>query len=309
MNRFAEIEAFVAVVDTGSMSAAAQRLGIAVSAVSRRIGELESRLGVRLANRSTRGFSPTPLGMKYFEKCQCIIADFAEADSLVIDEEAVTSGPLKIAAPLSFGINHLSPVFNAFAKAHPGIRFDLDFSDRRVDLVDDGFDLAIRIDSLEDSGLIARKLFDIQHLVTASPDYWKRNGFPRHPNDLSSHTALVYRTGTSPTKWPYLDPGGKPGTVQVEPRFITKNGDLLVKAAQSGLGVTLEPSFVCAHAIASGSLVPALTKYSWYGMSAYVVYPPGRPLPKRARAFVDALVSSFFGQPEWDRAIAHLIDV
>lgn len=303
MSRFAELETFVAVVETGSFSAASKRLGLAISAVSRRVSELETRLGVRLANRSTRGFAVTSVGRAYYEKAIAILADMAEADASVTGDEAAMSGVVRIAAPLSFGVKHLGPILHQYAEERPLLRFDIDLSDRRVDLIEEGFDLAIRIGSLQDSSLIAKKLFPIHHVVAASPDFWKEHGTPKQPRDLEGLPAITYRIGSDPSSWFYQDSQGRRGKINVVPRYTVTNGDFAVQAAVKSLGIILEPTFVCVDQILNGSLQPVLPDYKWFDMSAYAIWPPGRPLPQRVKNLVDHLADTLAEPTPWDTSL------
>ena len=303
VNRFSELETFVAVVEAGSLSAAAARLGIAVSAVSRRVGELETRLGVRLANRSTRGFAVTPLGLDYYARCVRLLADLEEADASVSGADAALGGTLRLAAPLSFGVLHLAPALERFLAERPALALDLDLSDRRVDLVEEGIDLAIRIGRLEDSRLVARRLFEVHHVVAASPRWWDRHGRPRTPSDLAGQPALRYRARTAPRAWRFTAPDGRDGELRLEPRYTATNGDVLLDAAVAGLGVVREPTFLAASAIADGRLEPVLLDHAWEPMAAYVVYPQGRPLPARARRLLEHLVATFDEPCPWDATV------
>lgn len=302
MDRFSEIETFVAVVEAGSLSGAAKRLGVAVSAVSRRMNELEARLGVRLANRSTRGFATTPLGLQYYEDGVRLLADLAQADGQARGSAAALTGTVRIAAPLSFGIKELAPVLADIANKAPSLRLDIDFSDRRVDVVSEGFDLAIRIGELEDSSLIARKLFDVRHVLAASPYYWERAGIPATPDNLAQHAILAYRGSRLGTKWRYRDPNGREGMVSVAPRIIANNGDALAVFCERGLGVILEPEFIVRDAIARGALASALDPFRFIGVAAYAVYPPGRALPARARHVLEGLTAVDFAHAAVPRA-------
>ncbi|MEE9319807.1 MAG: LysR family transcriptional regulator [Granulosicoccus sp.] len=303
MSRFTELETYIAVVETGSLSAAAARLGIAVSAVSRRIGELETRLGVRLANRSTRGMSPTSLGESYYQRSVRLLADLAENDASVVGDCAAFSGELRVAAPLSFGIRHLGAALNRFARELPALNLHVDFSDRRVDLVEEGFDLAVRIGKLEDSSLVARQLFKVRHVVAASPAYWDLHGRPEKPDDLKNLTALVYRNGSQPHHWQYQTPDGQSGELQLQTRYTATNGDVLIEAAIGALGLTIQPTFIAHKAIASGELEPVLLDVDWGEMACYAVFPQGRPLPSYARRFVDFLVNEFPEPTSWDKGV------
>lgn len=300
MDRFAELQTFVAVVEAGSFSEAAKRLGIAVSAVSRRVDELEDRLGVRLANRSTRGFAPTPLGLDYYNSSLRLLADLAEVDATARGDAGALVGRVRIAAPVSFGIPYLAPILTEIAQKAPDLVLDLDVNDRRVDLVGEGFDLAIRVGELQDSGLMARKLFDVRQVACASPNYWKAHGKPDHPEQLKDHDILAYRGSDVGLTWRYRDPSGEEGYTIVTPRLVCNNGDVLVQAAKDGLGIALEPSFICGSALTEGSLESCLTEFQFYEMATYAVFAPGRPLPARVRYIIDRLVEAFRQPLPWE---------
>lgn len=300
MDRFAELQTYVAVVEAGSFSAAARRLGIAVSAVSRRMDELEDRLGVRLANRSTRGFAPTPLGLDYYNSSVRLLADLAEADLNARGDDGALAGRVRIAAPISFGVPYLAPLLTRIAKGSPNLVLDLDVNDRRVDLIGEGFDLAVRIGELKDSSLIARKLFDVRQVVCASPAYWKAHGKPAHPDQLKDHDILAYRGSDVRLIWKYRDPHGVEGSIGVTPRVVCNNGEVLVQAAKEGLGIVMEPSFICGNALANSSLEPCLQDFSFFDMATYAVFAPGRPLPARVRYIIDRIIDEFKPPLPWD---------
>ncbi len=301
MDRFADMRMFVAVVDAGSISGAAERLAVAKSAVSRRLAELETRLGAQLLHRTTRRLGLTDNGRAFFERAQRILADLEEAEQAVSQAHGAIRGRLKVALPLSFGLLHLAGLINEFMGLHPEVEFDLDFNDRQIDLMQEGFDLAIRIARLPDSSLIARKLAPIRHVACASPDYLARHGTPMRADDLAGHAGLVYSNLANPGLWSYVGPDGLPGSVQVPAKLRANNGDFLRRAAIAGQGVILHPTFYLNDAIRSGALVPLLTDHAWPEVNAYAVYPPTRHLSRRVRAFVDFLAEKLAGEPDWDR--------
>ena len=300
MHRFAELQAFVAVVDGGSFTAAAERLGTAKSAVSRRVSTLEQRLGVQLIRRTTRRLDITESGRSFYEHSARILADLDEAESAVQQQHGTLHGSLRIALPLSFGIRHMSRPVGEFARQHPDLRFDLDLNDRRIDLLEEGLDLAIRIGHLRDSSLIARKLFAIRSVVCAAPSYLQEHGEPERPEALADHACLVYGNLPDPERWACRDSDGREVRVKVRPVMRSNNGDFLLKAAVNGLGIVQQPTFIAASAICSGELVPLLSRYQWPETPAYAVYPPTRHLSYRVRAFIDYLAAYFSGVPEWD---------
>lgn len=290
MDRFVELTTFVAVIDSGSLSGAANRLSVAVSAVSRRLTELESRLGVTLANRSTRGLAPTSAGREYYTHAVALLDAFERADRSVSGGEAALGGTLRVAVPLSYGLNVVAPELHRFAAERPGIRLDVDYSDRRVDLIEEGIDVAVRIGELADSNLVARRLADIRHVVAASPEYWERVGRrPTKPDELAELDGLCYRARGSRQRWSWIDPAGSPGAVGVRIRYSSSNGDALVAAAEQGLGVLCEPDFIARAAIAAGKLEVVLPNWAWMPMSAWIVLPQGRQVSPRARDLVERL--------------------
>jgi DNA-binding transcriptional LysR family regulator len=304
MDKFEDIQAFIAVVDAGSFTAAAERLGSAKSAVSRRVSALEERLGVQLLHRTTRVQSLTQTGRSFYEHGTRILADLEEAEAAVQQEHGELRGTLRLALPLSFGVRHMCGPIASFSKQHPKVHFDLDLNDRRVDLIEDNFDLALRIGRLSDSSLIARRLFDVRAVVCASPNYLNLHGTPQTPDDLRDHQCLVYSNLADPNKWGFEDRDGNKGTVKVSRVMTASSGDFLANAAAHGMGVVIQPTFIASQAIRSGKLVPVLTDYSWPISPAYAVYPPTRHLSYRVRAFIDFLAEKFAGIPQWDRDCA-----
>ena len=299
MNRFAEIEAFVAVIETGSFSAAAERQGVAISAVSRRVDEMEARLGVSLTERSTRGVKATERGREYYTHCLRLLFDLSEADNAVSGEEGPIKGLIRVACPPAFGLRYLAPLANEFAVTHPEVQFDIEMSDRAVDLAEGGFDFAIRLGHSDDPTLTSEPLFAVRYVVAASPAFWDQYGRPDKPEDLTGFPALAYRVGLDPTRWRFSRPNGQKLDVQLSPRIVANNGTVLVDAAKAGLGVCLEPDFVCNDAIQEGSLETVLNDHHTYGRDAELVRPSVRPLSKRADEFADTLRKVFAKTAPW----------
>lgn len=297
------METFVRVVEAGSISAAADSLGIAKSAVSRRITDLEARLGAQLFRRSTRRLSMTDTATGFYERCRRILADVDEAEQAVAEQHGTLRGRLRVAVPLSFGLLHLGPAIGDFLKTHPDVEFDLDFNDRQVDLLAQGFDVALRIADLPDSSLVARRLAPIRMLVCASPAYLQQHGTPRTPEDLADHACLTYSNQPDPEIWTYTGPDGRPVNIGVRSRLQANNGDFTTQAAIAGYGITRQPTFILYRPITEGALVPILTAYTWPGVHAYAVYPQTRHLSQRVRAFVDFLAERFAGIPYWDTGL------
>ncbi len=303
MDRFDALDNFVRVVEAGSISGAAERRQIAKSAVSRRLAELEQHLGVQLFRRTTRRMDLTDTGRSLYERALRLLADLQETELAVSSAHGALSGSLRVAAPLSFGLLHLSSAVNEFLRLHPDIQFDLDFNDRQVDILQESFDVAIRIADLEDSSLIARRIAPIRTVLTASPAYLQASGTPETPQALAAHRCLVYTNLPEPAVWRYQDAQGRAGQVRVTAALKANNGDFLKRAAIGGQGVTLQPVFICYEAIERGELVPLLTDCTWRSVNAYAVYPQTRHLSQRVRAFVDFLQTRFAGVPYWDRCL------
>jgi DNA-binding transcriptional LysR family regulator len=225
-----------------------------------------------------------------------ILADVEEAEQAVSREHGRLHGRLRVALPLSFGLLQLGPAITAFLRAHPEVEFELDFNDRQVDLLAEGFDLALRIGDLADSTLIARRLATIQSCVCASPAYLERAGIPAHPDELARHACLTYSLVPEPQVWRYTTPDGKLGSVRVSSRLQANNGDFLHRAALEGQGIVLQPLFIVQRSLAEGRLSSLLTEYEWPATSAHALYPHTRHLSHRVRAFIDFL-SDWFSKP------------
>lgn len=303
MDRFEEMHTFVRVVEAGSLSAAADRLDIAKSAVSRRLAELEARLGVQLLNRTTRRINLTDSGRQFYQRCQRILADLDETEQQVSSEHAELRGTIRIAAPLSFGITHLAPVLDDFLTEHGEVSLDLDLNDRLVNLMDEAVDLAIRIGRLEDSSLVARRLAPARLVVCASPGYLRQHGEPRHPNELVHHQGLTYSYISEGQLWQFIQPDGSPLSVRVPYRMRANNGDVLLRAAIDGLGILATTTFIAYDAINQGLLKPILCDYTLKEANVYAIYPAQRHLPRRVRLLIDYLVSRFGDTPYWDTCL------
>lgn len=303
MDRLDAMTTFVRVVDTGSVSAAAEYLEVAKSAVSRRLRDLEAHLGAELLRRTTRRLTLTETGRAYYERCVRILADVTEAEDAVSSQHGELAGRLRVAAPLSFGLLHLQPAIDDFLATHPRVQFDLDLNDREVDLVAEGFDVGVRIAQLPDSSLIARRLAPIRAIACAGPDYLDRKGVPSDPQELTQHECLVYSNLQEPAVWRYVDGNGQKRRVHVRARLSANNGDFIRQAAVAGNGIILSPTFIVYRDIAEGRLVPILEDTEWPVLQTYALYPQTRHLSARVRAFVDFLVVRFAGEPYWDAHI------
>lgn len=300
MDRFEDLRAFVQTVESGNLTRAAETLQVATSAVSRRIKDLEGRLGTQLLQRTTRQMRLTAAGETFHARAVAILQALEEAETEAGCQSRRLTGPLRIAAPLSFGNSHLGPILIEFAAAHPGLELDIDFSDRVVDLVAEGHDLAVRIGNLRDSTLIARKLLDVRMVVAAAPAFWQRHPLPARPEDLAELPALCYTGSERVDSWRFTAPDGRSGTVQMKSCMRATNGDFLRDASIAGLGIVLQPSFIVHEDIAAGRLEPVLTDHSWHSVAIHVVYPQTRHLSARARAFIELLRARLGSRPDWE---------
>ena len=296
---------FVRIVEAGGIGKAAEQLGIAKSGVSRRLVALEARLGVSLLNRTTRSSSLTSVGREYYERAVKLIGDVAELDGLAADEGKSLEGLLRLAVPLSFGLSHLSPAIDVFARENPGLEINIDFSDRQVDLIEQGVDLAIRISDLNDSSLHARRICPIRLMLCASPSYLERHGSPRKPEDLRDHQVLGYTLGSGHTIR-FGDQQDDEQLVHTSTRMAANNGDFLRDMALAGHGIVALPTFIVWESVASRELVPVLEQYTLPTINAWAVYPQTRYLSQRARQFIDFLAERFGDNPYWDKKTAGL---
>ena len=299
-----EMSIFAKVVSAGSLSAAARELGLSPAVVSRRLAALEARLGTRLINRTTRSLHLTDEGASYYEACARILAEIEEADAVASAGRAEPQGVLKVALPASFGHQLVAPLVPRFAERYPKVRLALSLSDRAVNLIDEGFDLAVRIAELEDSSLAARKLAPNRRVVCASPEYLRRHGTPRTPRDLAQHNFLIanWDSGFAMTL-EYKDPVGKLGEVRVTGKYACDNWEVLREWALAGLGVALKSTWDVHRNLEDGSLVALCPGYSFdTDVAIYAVYPHRRHLPAKTRVFIEFLAEAIGPEPFWDRS-------
>ena len=303
MGQLEDMQAFVRVVEAGGISRAADQLGVAKSAISRRLSELEARLGATLLKRTTRRSNLTDAGQRYYERSLRIIDDVAELNAMTSSNDAALAGTLRIAAPLSFGLSHLTPAIDIFARKYQDLSIRINFSDRQIDLVQEGVDLAFRIADLKDSSLKARTITPIRMMLCASPDYLKRQGSPQTLEDLKKHRLLGYDSSGSVPPWRLVDTQGREHSVHPQAKIIANNGEFLRDMGIAGHGIFISPTFITWEALAKGDLVRVLPDYSIPSINAYAVYPQTRYLPQRARLFIDFLVRRFGDNPYWDQYI------
>jgi DNA-binding transcriptional LysR family regulator len=292
MDRFQEMRAFAAVVDAGSFVSAADMLEISKAAVSRQIAELESRLGVRLLNRTTRRLSLTEEGEVFYARAKELLGSLDEMESEVAARSGQAVGILKVTAPLSFGLTHLAPLWPAFMARHPRVQLEVMLADRFVDLVEEGMDLAVRIARLESSSLVSRRLSSTELLLCASPKYLKKHGRPRHPSDLARHAVIAYTLLSVGDDWQFTGPEGLV-QVRVQPRMRTNNGDTCRAAALGHEGIVLQPSFLVAHDLAAGTLVRLLPDYRSLELGIFAVYPSRKFVAPKVRVLIDYLAHAF----------------
>ncbi|UIJ72699.1 LysR family transcriptional regulator [Aurantimonas sp. HBX-1] len=294
MSEFEDLRSLVEVIESGGLSRAAARLGVSKSIVSRRIARLEADLGTRLVTRTPRGISPTEAGLQFKERCDRILAELEEARDAVASDGRAVAGRLRLSVPKALSGCSLTPVFAELARLHPDLELDVSFDDRLADLIGEGFDAAIRMGTLRDSGLVARQIGQFHSVVVASPAYLAARGTPQVPEDLVDHECLVY-TGRLNPVWQFRS-GKRQITIRPRGRLKSDSGDATIDWAIAGLGIVDAPSFLVAEAIARGSLVPLLTGYDTGQYGIYVVRPPGAYLPRKVRVLIDALVARFGGR-------------
>ncbi|HEX2531841.1 MAG TPA: LysR substrate-binding domain-containing protein [Burkholderiaceae bacterium] len=294
MDILSGMRVFVAVADAGSFAAAANRLDMSRAMASKQVMNLEDHLGTRLLNRTTRRLSMTESGSAFYERCVQIIADVTEAEQVAGRMAAAPRGVLKITMPLAYGLHRLGSVIAGYASRYPQVKLDISLSERKIDLIEEGFDLAIRIGTLPESGLIARKLGSTRGIVCASPAYLERHGIPRTPEDLAHHACLGYSFTNSGDEWRLEGPDRKVTTRCAGP-IKADNGDILRLAALSGTGLIFQPLFIVAEDLQAGRLVRVLPDYASSELGIFAVYPSRRHLSAKVRTFVDFLVAQLDG--------------
>ena len=304
MDRIAGMEAFVAIVDAGSFQSAARQLGVSRALLSKRLAGLERSLGVQLLHRTTRRLAVTGPGADFYERCRRILAEFRQASGELAMLHDEPRGLLKINGPMSFGQLHLAPALIDFMRGHPGIVIQLTLTDRFVDVIEEGYDVVVRIGPLRGSTLIARQLAPIRRVLCASPDYIAAVGAPERPADLLHHRLLQYGWLATGLRWHLTGPDGDTA-LDVPGTFCVNNGDVLKAAARAGLGVALLPTFLVGDALRRGELVRVLPEHEAQLISLHALWPAGRLMPSRLRKFVDFLVERFggAGAPPWDAGI------
>ena len=299
MDKFQEMASFVAVVEAGSFVGAADATGLSKAAVSRHVAELEQRLGARLLHRTTRRLSLTDDGQLFFTRAKEMLAAIDEAESEISSRSGEPSGLLRINAPLTFGVLHLAPLWGRFAQLYPKVSLDIELSDRVVDLVEEGYDLAVRITNLPSSQLVSRQLASTRMVACASPQYLALHGTPAHPDELAQHEVISYSYWAARNEWTFTAPDDSLVTVRTHARIHANNGDTCRAAALDHQGIILQPDFLVADDLRRGDLVELLPTYRAMTLGIHAVYPSRKHLPIKTRRLVDFLVEAF-AAPVWD---------
>jgi len=293
---------FVAVLEAGSFSKAAERLGTSSGQASKLVSRLEADLGVQLLKRTTRSLSPTEVGQAYYERMKNLLEEFDALDASVRNASGAATGRLKLSVPISFGTAQLAPVLIDFAKAFPDIQLDVSFSDRAVNMVDEGFDVAIRVGNPTDSTLITRKLCDMRTVIGASPDYIARRGHPVAPADLADHDCIIDTNYNEPFLWRFrIGDRRETIAVPVAGRLRFSNAEACLAAAEASLGIARIPSFIAGPRFRDRAITPILSAFEDHSRGVHALYPPGRHLALKVRVLVDFLAMQFRGEPKWDQ--------
>jgi len=292
MDKFQEMQAFTAVVDAGSFVRASDALAVSKAAVSRQVADLETRLGVRLLHRTTRTLSLTQEGEVFYARCRELLGGLEEAEAEVTARSGHAVGTLKVSAPVSFGLLHLASLWAGFMAANPDVALDLTLSDRIVDLVEEGFDVAVRIARLPSSSLVSRQLSSTRMVLCATPQYLKEHGTPREPAELTRHQVLAYTLLSTGESWEFDGPQGHV-SVKVAPRMHTNSGDTCRSVALGHQGLILQPTFMIAEDLRSGQLVEVLPEYRSVEIGIYAMYPTRKHVLPKVRLLIDYLAEAF----------------
>lgn len=304
MDRLSAMQAFVRVAEAGSFAAVAEQLGLARSAVTRQIAALERHLGVKLLARTTRRLSLTQEGLVYLAQCRDILDRLERADASVAAERQAVRGLIRMTVPMSFGIRHFMPLAIEFARAHPDMAVDLELSERRIDLVEEGIDLGLRVADSLPPHQVARRLFACRFVVVASPDYLRAHGTPSRPDDLRRHACLGYSLAAR-AHWQF-QVEGELHAIETVGRFSADSGEALLQAALAGMGIALQPTFIAGDAVRSGALVHLLPEFPVPPKTAWLIFPGNRFVPNRVRQFADFLAERLgdgAGLPGWDAGL------
>jgi DNA-binding transcriptional LysR family regulator len=302
MDRLGAIQVFAQVVESGSFAKAAERLGLSTSATSRHVADLESHLQTRLLNRTTRRVSLTESGRAFYERAVQLLADLEEAEQEAARAAVVPRGTIRLTTSVNFGVRHLAPAIADFLARHAEVRFDVSLSDRLVDLVEEGFDLAVRIGPAGSENLVARKLGETRLVPCASPQYLSAHPAPKTPEDLAAHNCFTYEYVTPRNVWRFRDASGAERAVRIAGTLHSNNGDLLAEVAARGAGIVFEPAFIVGPDVRAGRLVPLLQEFTAPPTPIYAVYPSRKHLSAKVRTFVEFLVVRFEDSQDWSAA-------
>ncbi|HEY5898687.1 MAG TPA: LysR family transcriptional regulator [Burkholderiales bacterium] len=299
MDRLSAYQVFAQVVESGSFAKAAERLALSTSAASRHVAELEAHLQTRLLNRTTRRVSLTESGRAFYERVVQLLSDLEEAEQEASSAAVVPRGTIRLTTSVNFGVRHVAPAIAEFLALHAEVRFDVSLSDRVVDLVEEGFDLAVRIGAPGADNLVARKLGETRLVVCASKDYLKKHGVPKTPQELSQHNCLTYEYVSPRNVWSFRDRSGAEQSVRIAGTVHSNNGDLLAEVAARGGGIVFEPAFIVGPEVRAGRLVPLLQDYEPRRSPIYALYPSRKHLSAKVRRFVEFLVERFSHAQDW----------
>lgn len=283
------MQAFVTVADHKGFAPAARKLGLSASAVTRMVAALEERVGARLLQRTTRSVMLTDAGERFLERARRILADVEEAEGAVQAERTQPTGRLVVSAPLGFGRRHVTPLMSTYLKRYPDVAGDLRLSDRMVNLVEEGIDIAVRIGHLPDSSLVARAVGDMRRMVVASPDYLAAHGEPRHPSEIAAHRTVHFGALSAAPDWRFVE-YGREVRVACAPRFTTNSADAAIYHVEQGGGLTRVLAYQAAEGLASGRLKAVLVDYEIAPLPIHLVYPTSRLSSAKVRAFVDLVL-------------------
>lgn len=303
MDRLRAFEVFVAVVGKGGFARAADALGTSPANVTRYVAELEAHLGTRLLNRTSRRLSVTESGQALFDRGRAILDEVAELEALARASAVQPRGRLRINVPVSFGIRHLAPLWPRFMAMYPAVELDVSLNDRVVDIVEEGFDLAIRISRGGSQSHVARRLATSRNIVCAAPAYLARHGHPAVPADLAVHGCIIYTQAAMAEEWRLTTDDGTEHAVRVNGVMLTNNGDTAREAALHGVGVTWQPTFLVGDDLRAGRLVPLLPGFRLPDINVLALYPSRRHLNVKVRVMVDFLARAFQGMPPWDQDV------
>lgn len=300
MDRLLAMKVFATVVESGSFARAAEQLHLSSTAASRYVAELEKHLGAQLLQRSTRRLHLTEIGTNYYDRCRLILADVEEAETQAATQESQPRGVLRLSLPHSFGLRYIAPLIPEFCKRYPELQIEMNFSDQKIDLIEEGIDMAVRITSELKTSLVARKLATTGFVCCAAPAYLEAHGTPLHPEDLQRHNCLLYSYSPTVNQWTFLH-NGKPVEIQVKGGMRANNGDMNRIATINGLGLAVLPTFMVCDELRSGTLRQVLSDYAIPDKHIYAVYLPSARRAARVKAMTEFLWEAFGkGKPPWE---------